>query len=658
MSGILPRVHTGVRGAGVVTAVSCVLSVLAAVVTSATWSPAAAAPTTRERIDALAGTCVSLHLPDGRPLGDASAPFSVRAAGGGRFLFYGRDARLLTATPSGPPTLVRTPTIPAIWSVRPASTGVTLISASPRPRTLVGVRVTPARGCRPFPDAELGVVGAPFTGTGPDGNLRGFVDAHAHLMAEQFLGGELHCGAPYSPLGVAVALRDCPDHGPAGVLAVSEQVLSRPGPHDTVGWPTFRDWPRWDSLTHEQTYYRWIERAWRSGLRMIQNYYVQNRVLCENYPLRDQPCDEMTSIRIQHRMLLGLQDYIDAQAGGPGRGFLRIVATAADARRVIAQGKLAVTLGIEVSEPFGCRSVDGRPRCDRGAIDRGLDELNRMGIRQVILTHKFDNALGGTRFDQGATGVAVNAGQLLSTGHPWTVEPCPTHQHDNPVVGYRRGVCNVYGLTELGAYTVRGIIARRMVIDVDHLSVKSATSVLDIVARQGYPGVVSSHTWTDKSNYRRILAAGGIVGLFATPAEAEAGEVGRHGDMPPDFISAWKNLRDQRDPRFFFGVGFGPDMGGLGKQAHPRPSASSNPVRYPFTGADGHTQIGRQVTGTRVFDVNRDGTAHYGLLPDWIESLRIQAGPDGPQLMSDLFRAAEAYVRMFARVEAYRGPTR
>ena len=78
----------------------------------------------------------------------------------------------------------------------------------------------------------------------------------------------------------------------------------------------------------------------------------------------------------------------------------------------------------------------------------------------------------------------------------------------------------------------------------------------------------------------------------------------------------------------------------------------------PFTGADGHTRIGRQVTGTRVFDVNRDGTAHYGRLPDWIESLRIQAGPDGPQLMSDLFRAAEAYVRMFARVEAYRGPTR
>ena len=57
-----------------------------------------------------------------------------------------------------------------------------------------------------------------------------------------------------------------------------------------------------------------------------------------------------------------------------------------------------------------------------------------------------------------------------------------------------------------------------------------------------------------------------------------------------------------------------------------------------------------------MFDVNVDGTAHYGLLPDWIESLRIEAGPvDGPRVVGDLFAAAEAYTRMWERVEAYRG---
>ena len=138
---------------------------------------------------------------------------------------------------------------------------------------------------------------------------------------------------------------------------------------------------------------------------------VQNRVLCEKYWRGDQPCNEMESVRIQHRLLRQLVDYVDAQNGGPGKGFLRIVSSAADARRVIADGKVAVTLGIEISEPFGCREVSGRSLCSRTDIDRGLDELKSMGIRQVILTHKFDNALGGTRFDQGVTGAAVNTGE-------------------------------------------------------------------------------------------------------------------------------------------------------------------------------------------------------------------------------------------------------
>ena len=52
-----------------------------------------------------------------------------------------------------------------------------------------------------------------------------------------------------------------------------------------------------------------------------------------------------------------LERYIDAQAGGPGKGFFRIVETPAAAREVIARGKLAVVLGIETSNLFDCFSV-------------------------------------------------------------------------------------------------------------------------------------------------------------------------------------------------------------------------------------------------------------------------------------------------------------
>ncbi|MFW0788313.1 sphingolipid ceramide N-deacylase [Gordonia sp. CPCC 205333] len=597
----------------------------------------------------LAGKCLTLTDSSGQRIG--GGPLTAKAAALGEFLLYGTDAKVVDADASRGFVTSSVPSARSVWSI--GRTGKTFrLSSVATSVSHNAVRISPVSGCRAFPEAELNVSGTPSSGTDSAGNVSGFVDSHAHLMASQYLGGELLCGKPYSPLGISAALRDCPDHQPAGIPAIGEMVLSRPGPHDTSGWPSFTGWPRWDSLTHQQTYYRWIERAWRSGLRMIQNYYVQNRILCERYPLRDQPCDEMESVRIQHRMLVGLQNYVDAQAGGPGKGFLRIVSTAADARRVIAAGKVAVTLGIEVSEPFGCRENGGS--CSAADIDRSLNELNAMGIRQIILTHKFDNALGGTRFDQGTTGVAVNAGEVLATGHPWQTERCRTSQRDNPVVGYPRGQCNIRGLTSLGEYTVAGIIKRHMVIDVDHLSVKSATRVLDLVGAQHYPGVVSSHTWTDKTNYRRILTDGGIVGLFATPAQADPGETGRHGDMPPDFLSAWRVVRAQQSSNYYFGLGFGPDMGGLGKQAHPRSSARTSPVRYPYVSADGGSRISKQHTGTRYFDVNIDGTSHYGLLPDWIESLRIQAGPDGAAVVSDLFRAAEAYTRMWERVEAYR----
>ena len=60
-----------------------------------------------------------------------------------------------------------------------------------------------------------------------------------------------------------------------------------------------------------------------------------------------------------------MQDYIDAQAGGPGKGFFRIVRNPFQARRVINRGKLAVVLGIEVSQPFDCTVHNEQPGCDR-----------------------------------------------------------------------------------------------------------------------------------------------------------------------------------------------------------------------------------------------------------------------------------------------------
>jgi hypothetical protein len=245
--------------------------------------------------------------------------------------------------------------------------------------------------------------------------VRGYIDAHNHLFSNEAFGGKLLCGKVLDAAGPAAALVDCADHHPDGSLAWFENITRNGTPvgtHDPAGYPALRDWPAYNSLTHQQNYYSWIERAWRGGLRVMVNDLVTNRQLCDIYPLKDRPCDEMTSIRLQAQLTTQLEAFIDAQHGGPGKGWFRIARTAAQARDAIAAGKLAVILGVETSEPFGCRQILTIPQCTAADIDRGLDELYALGVRSMFVCHKFDNALCGVRFDSGTIGNIINIGNL------------------------------------------------------------------------------------------------------------------------------------------------------------------------------------------------------------------------------------------------------
>ena len=349
--------------------------------------------------------------------------------------------------------------------------------------------------------------GEPTRGATPFGEVRGMVDAHMHMMAFEFLGGRVHCGRPWHPYGVASALVDCPDHEPMGAGAIGENVLSYGNPvgtHDTRGWPTLKDWPHHASLTHEQTYYRWLERSYRAGLRLMVNLLVDNEVLCTLYPHKQNSCNEMDGVRLQARRLRELQDYIDAQHGGPGKGWFRIVTDPFQARRVINDGKLAVIMGIEVSKLFDCGVQDGQPECTAEQIDQRLKEVYDLGVRDMELVNKFDNALGGVAGDSGTTGVVVNAGNRIETGRFWQMGACDDpHNHDRPQPA-APGVpdrdqlagnilhallppgtaplygqpphCNELGLSPLGAHLVTRMMERGMVIDPDHLSGAPASS--------------------------------------------------------------------------------------------------------------------------------------------------------------------------------------
>ncbi|MCX5337234.1 MULTISPECIES: discoidin domain-containing protein [unclassified Streptomyces] len=507
---------------------------------------------------------------------------------------------------------------------------------------------------RPTPDSQINVTGEPFTGTNSAGEVRGFVDAHNHLFSNEAFGGRLICGKVFSTAGVADALKDCPEHYPDGTLAIFDYIThGGDGKHDPVGWPTFKDWPAYDSMTHQANYYAWIERAWRGGQRVLVNDLVTNGMICSVYPFKDRSCDEMTSIRLQAKLTYQLQDYVDAMYGGAGKGWFRIVTDTAQARQVIQQGKLAVILGVETSEPFGCKQILDIAQCSKADIDKGLDELYDLGVRSMFLCHKFDNALCGVRFDEGGLGTAINVGQFLSTGTFWKTEKCTGPQHDNPigtaaseaeadlpagtdVPEYDENAqCNVRGLTDLGEYAVQGMMKRKMMLEIDHMSVKATGQVLDMFEAASYPGVLSSHSWMDLNWTERVYSLGGFVAQYMHGSEGFSTEAKR-----TDALRAKYNV----------GYGYGTDFNGIGDHPAPRGADATNKVTYPFKSVDGGSVIDKQTVGSRTFDFNTDGGANVGLIPDWVEDIRHVGGQD---VVDDLFRGAESYLDTWGASEQH-----
>lgn len=353
--------------------------------------------------------------------------------------------------------------------------------------------LAPAR-CAEFPEAQDNVAGETYKGTQADGRLLGFADSHLHSTSSTFLGGAKP-GWPFHKFGVTHALADCSaEHGSNGERDVVGALFTMNfNGHDTHGWPTFPFWPSRTATTHEATYWKWIERAWKSGLRLIVNYAVDNATLCEvqrsvaGTPLRD--CNEMVNAGQQLATAYAMQDYIDAQYGGRGAGWFRIVLNPAQARAVIAQGKIAVLLGVEVSNLLNC-SVTYNPAStqeafeetgdlagggqtygcamtETGAPNEILTQLKRLkllGVSGLFTIHEFDNAFGGNDIFDGLVlnlGTKENSGGLgnlerlaaqaqfsvpaqaaaigkfeangLPTGEYWSTYDCPAA--DSPEVG-------------------------------------------------------------------------------------------------------------------------------------------------------------------------------------------------------------------------------
>jgi microsomal dipeptidase-like Zn-dependent dipeptidase len=620
-----------------------------------------------------------------------AAVFYLKPSGLGTYLPHDQDGKLLGARGTEAVDRADAPGAFTEWAlpraskrsfaIRSTATGREIVispagllvqtdaAASGRARRFTFV---PAQGCRPFPEAEVDATGKRFRGRDRHQSLFGFADAHLHITADQRAGGRVIYGEPFDRFGITEALgHDADVHGPDGGLDITGNLLRTGLPfgiHDTHGWPTFAGWPVHDTNTHQQDYYVWLKRAWKAGLRLTVAQTVEDAPLCEIEPVRSHSCDETATVKLQIRRLRLLQDYVDAQSGGPGKGWFRLVYSPRQARRAIERGKLAVLIGVESSNLFGCSELMDEPECTRADIDRGIREFRRLGVRTVFPIHWVDNAFGGAAIEGGDKGTFINIFNAFQTGHFLRTGPCPEPGQGEemrtlspvelqvlssffpatkPLAAqgmptYPPGPqCNTKGLTRLGGYLIRQLIKQHMLIEADHLSERARARVLEIAEAHHYP-LISSHTgtggvWTP-SQLERLYAIGGFA--TATP------------DTAPELATKILGLRPGSIPQHSFGVPLGTDTGGFSSLPGPREDAGKRPLQYPFRAFHCDITFQRQRTGQRVYDLNADGVAHYGLLADLIADVRQQ--PDGEKATRVLFRSSETYVRMWRHAARHR----
>ncbi len=621
---------------------------VAMVVIAVTVAPAQASVPT-DRYGFVHG-CYSLQNQSGQLIAPASSPFRMQATTLGEYLLYGVHEDFLADPGTGIPTPAAAPSTAAEWEVKGnPNAGYSLKNKATN--KLIRVTFLSETACAVYPEGSIGSYGRHPRTQRTHSPVYGFADAHMHWTGFRLFGSSWHCGRPWHKYGIGFAMPDCAQYDQGTNGQVRAFIDGRvPGePYDTVGWPTFTYWPGPTRQAEEGTYYTSVERAWLGGLRLLTVLFVDNEALCDAMDIRDPAppafCNDMDSVRLQNADLEEFQDYVDAQNGGPGRGWLRIVTSPAQARRVINQGNLAVVKGIELSRILNCGETvesDPEPGCDQASVDAGLDELRGMGITSFFPVHKFDNAFGGTKMDSGSLGPIVNAGNHYKTHHFWNVAQCSGAGEDReqptaPIASniaqliYNLGLlpptvsvpiygppphCNQRGLTAMGGYLINKMIDRHFVIEVDHMNEVTADTTMDIVEARRYPGVINSHSdWSSDPTIQRIRAVGGVAGFNKSTST---------------------------------GTGLGSDINGLSSQ----PGPGSTPIDYPFRSNDGSRTFDRERYGDRTFDFNTDGVATYGLWIDWIEALRTAGQAKRVQA---LFRSAEDYLRMWEATNRHQG---
>ena len=564
--------------------------------------------------------------------------------------------------------------------------------------------------------------------------LSGWVDLHTHPMINLAFGGKLihggvdvgsllpadtSCGIRVRATSIAHALgNDSPSHGgwnlvnfPCGdnfrqVLIHEFQdangALITGSP--ARGYPDFNQWPKWNDLTHQKMWYEWIRRARDGGLRVMVALATNNTTLGDAVSgPGDGPTDDKASADLQ---LTEIKAFVKRH-----NDFMEIALNSADIKRIVKSNRIAIVLGMEVDNigNFNKMRLPMLPEpVQQLLVSNEIQRLYNDSVRYVIPVHIMDNVFGGTAIYKND----FNYANLREAGYYWTIEcanvqdnithayveghdvlrtvgafvklgldplrvsgpppVCPPASQPAGQPPKSRGMRNARTLTPLGAFAIKTMMKKGMLIDIDHMGQKTADATLDIAESFGYP-VISGHTGirgvgegSDAENSRtpvqlaRISKLHGMFGLGSDGIHSTAWSRYYQQAM---LDMGYMNPDPQKAMYESGAIGFGTDLNGLVKGPMPGGNLPNGQPRVVYDAS-----YTRSTSGNKTWDYNTEGVAHYGMLNDFVRDVRnapsngyrnasgAATGVAGGDLVDKhLFRSANYFWEMWQRVEAKKG---
>ena len=214
------------------------------------------------------------------------------------------------------------------------------------------------------------------------------------MMAFEFLGGRARCGRPWHPYGVHARARRLPRprarrtrRRPRGQSSTKREPRAA-GTTPTDGRRS-RDGRRTTRSLTSRSITSGSSAPGAVGCGCSRTCSSTTTSSASSIPTSATAATRWTGFAFRRSGSVELERYIDAQNGGPGEGWFRIVDDPFEAREVINDGKLAVVLGIEVSVPLDCGLDPGhtavRPERHRAGARRGLRPRRASdGARQQV----------------------------------------------------------------------------------------------------------------------------------------------------------------------------------------------------------------------------------------------------------------------------------